>query len=512
MAAAPHRAPHLVPEFAKRNFPANRFVDRPSMTFAPISRFTFATAALLLAAPLFAASAKDAKKPAPPPAHHPVLRVDSTPVSDGAKPGLVMSYAEVLDPVQKAVVSVYSTKIIKERYSINPLLRQFFGNIPDQERESRQEGLGSGVIVTPDGFILTNNHVVEGADELKITLADDRDFIAKVIGSDPKTDIAVLKIDAKDLPTVTLADSDKLRVGDVVFAVGNPLGVGQTVTMGIISAKGRSKLGLLENVSGYEDFIQTDAAINMGNSGGALVDARGRLIGINSAILSPSRGNIGIGFAIPINLASFIMTSLAETGTVARGYLGVTSDTLTLDVAEQLGLPKDSRGVVVTDIDPDSPAEKAGLKRSDVILALNDHAISTWEELRLLIAQIVPDAKATLKIVRDGKPRTIDVKLGKVTENPNELIAGIDVTPLTPEARRRLGIRDARITGLLITDVAEDSPFRDRLAPNMIILELNRAPVTDLRSAREKLQSGRNLLAIFDGRAIRYVVVTVQRE
>ena len=466
--------------------------------------------ALALASPLFAASAKDAKK-APIPAQKPLVRIDNTPVGDGGKAGLVMSYADVLDPVQKAVVSVYSTKIIKERISINPLLRQFFGNIPDQERESRQEGLGSGVIVTADGYILTNNHVVEGADELKITLTDDRDFIAKVIGTDPKTDIAVLKIDAKNLPTVTFADSDKLRVGDIVFAVGNPLDVGQTVTMGIVSAKGRSKLGLLENVSGYEDFIQTDAAINMGNSGGALVDARGRLIGINSAILSPSRGNIGIGFAIPVNLASFIMTSLAESGTVARGYLGLTSDTVTADVAEQLGLPKDTRGVVVTDIDPDSPAEKAGLKRSDVILAINNHPISTWEELRLLVSQIVPESKATLKIFRDGKPRTIEVALGKATENPNELIAGVDVTPLTAETRRRLGIQDPRINGLVITSIADDSPFRDRLAASMIILELNRSPVADLRSAREKLVPGRNLLAVYDGRSVRFVVVTVPK-
>src|SRR5688500_5105314 len=319
----------------------------------PVIRAVLVAAVAVLAGPLFGATAKEAKKSTAP-ARKPAIQVDSTPVASGGKAGLVMTYADVLEPAQKAVVSVYSTKIIKERIAINPFFRQFFGNIPDQERESRQEGLGSGVIVSPDGYVLTNNHVVEGADELKITLADDRDFIGKVIGSDPKTDIAVLKIEGQNLPTVTLADSDKLRVGDVVFAVGNPLGVGQTVTMGIVSAKGRSKLGLLENVSGYEDFIQTDAAINMGNSGGALVDARGRLVGINSAILSPSRGNIGIGFAIPVNLASFIMNSLVEHGAVARGYLGVTTDTVTPDVAEQLGLPKDTRGVVVTDIDPDS--------------------------------------------------------------------------------------------------------------------------------------------------------------
>jgi serine protease Do/serine protease DegQ len=367
------------------------------------------------------------------------------------------------------------------------------------------------VIVTSDGYILTNNHVVEGADELKITLADDRDFIGKVIGTDPKTDIAVLKIEAKDLPTITLADSDKLRVGDVVFAVGNPLGVGQTVTMGIISAKGRSKLGLLENVAGYEDFIQTDAAINMGNSGGALVDARGRLIGINSAILSPSRGNIGIGFAIPVNLASFIMNSLVETGAVARGYLGVSSDTLTADVAVQLGLPKDTRGVVVTDLDPESPAEKAGLKRSDVILSINNHPITNWEELRLLVSQLVPESKATLKVMRDGKSRTLDVMLGKVIENPSELLTGVDVAPLTADLRRQMGIQDGRVNGLVITSIADDSPFRGQLAPGMIILEVNRWPVPDLRTAGEKLVAGRNLLAVYDGRTIRPVIITVRK-
>ncbi|MGH7943831.1 MAG: Do family serine endopeptidase [Opitutaceae bacterium] len=465
---------------------------------------------IALTNPLFAANATGAKR-TPSPAQKPAIQVDSTPTGSGGRAGLVMSYADVLEPAQKAVVSVYSTKIIKERIAINPFFRQFFGNIPDQERESRQEGLGSGVIVSPDGYVLTNNHVVEGADELKITLADDRDFIGKVIGTDPKTDIAVLKIEGENLPTVTLADSDKLRVGDVVFAVGNPLGVGQTVTMGIVSAKGRSKLGLLENVSGYEDFIQTDAAINMGNSGGALVDARGRLVGINSAILSPSRGNIGIGFAIPVNLASFIMNSLVEHGAVARGYLGVSSDTVTPEVAEQLGLARDTRGVVITEIDPDSPAEKAGLKRADVILAINNHPISTWEELRLLVSQIVPETKAALTIVRDGRQRTVNVTLGKVIDNPNEFLAGVDVMPLTPEVRRRLGIQDTRITGLVITSVADDSPYRDRLAPSMVILELNRSPVPDLRTAREKLVTGRNLLAVYDGRGVRFVVVNVAR-
>ena len=428
-----------------------------------------------------------------------------------ASAGRVQSYADVLEPAQRAVVSVYSTKIIKERIAMNPFFRQFFGNIPDQERESRQEGLGSGVIVTADGYILTNNHVVEGADELKVTLADDRDFMAKVVGTDPKTDVAVLKIEGEGLPTLPLADSDRLRVGDVVFAVGNPLGVGQTVTMGIISAKGRSKLGLLENVSGYEDFIQTDAAINMGNSGGALVDALGRLIGINSAIITPSRGSVGIGFAIPVNLARFIMNSLVETGAVARGFLGVVGgDSLTAELADQLGLKRETRGMVVTEIEPGSPADEAGLRRSDVVVAFNGHPVSSWEELRLMVAQTVPGSGARLKVMRDGEPRELNVTMGRVVENPDELFAGVDVAPLTAEARRRLGLNDPRISGLVVTRVGEDSPHRDRLAQGQVILEVNRGPVPDLKSARERVRLGRNLVAVFDGRGVRYLVVNVR--
>lgn len=437
----------------------------------------------------------------------PALQVDDSPIAANKAGAPVLSYADVVEPVQKAVVSIYSTKIVKERIT-NPLFRQFFPNLPDQERESKQQGLGSGVIVTSDGYILTNNHVVEGADELKVSLTDDREFIAKVIGTDPKTDIAVVKIEATKLPVVTLADSDKLRVGDVVFAVGNPLDVGQTVTMGIVSAKNRN-VKILEEVGGYEDYIQTDAAINMGNSGGALVDARGRLVGINSAILSPSRGNIGIGFAIPVNLAASIMKSLIETGAVARGYLGVTTETVTPDVAEQLGLPRDTKGVVVSDIVPDSAADKGGLKRTDVILGVNGHSVSTLEELRLLIAQMAPGSVAKLRVVRDAKERTIDVTLDKFAEKPNELIAGVNVKPLGNDDRRRLGI-DARVTGLLITDIAEDSPYRDRLAANAVIMEINRTPVRDIGDAKQLIQPGRNLLAIYFHGSARFVVLTQQ--
>jgi Do/DeqQ family serine protease len=451
------------------------------------------------------ALAKEAPKPAP--AHPaPELRLDPTPIGDNKSSGPVLSYADVVEPVQKAVVSIYSKKIIRQRVT-NPLFRQLFPNLPDQERTSELEGLGSGVIVTANGYILTNNHVVEGADELKVSLADDREFVAKVIGADPKTDIAVVKIEADKLPVVTLADSDKLRVGDVVFAVGNPLDVGQTVTMGIVSAKNRN-VKILEDVGGYEDYIQTDAAINMGNSGGALIDARGRLIGINSAILSPSRGNIGIGFAIPINLASSIMKSLIETGTVARGYLGVSTETVTPDVAEQLGLARETKGVVITDIVPDSAADRGGLKRSDVVLGVNGHAVSTLDELRLLIAQMAPGSTVKVRVMRDAKERTIEVTLDKFAEKPNELIDGVDVRPLGKEDRRRFGL-DARVTGLIITNIDNDSPYRDQLAPNAVIMEINRTPVRGIDDARQLLQSGRNLLAIYYRGAARFVVITM---
>ncbi len=407
------------------------------------------------------------------------------------------------------MVSVYSKKTVRDPVALNPLLRQFFsGDAPEQERGHKEEGLGSGVIVSADGYILTNNHVVEGADELKVALPDDRELIAKVIGADPKTDIAVIKVEANRLPVMTLADSDNIRVGDIVFAVGNPLGVGQTVTMGIVSAKGRS-VGILDEVEGYESFIQTDAAINMGNSGGALVDAKGRLIGINSAILSPSRGSVGIGFAVPVNLASAVMRSLIETGTVARGYLGVQSQTLSPEDAEALGLPPDTKGVTVTDVSPGSAAEKAGLKRGDVILSVNDKSIAALKDLRMFIAQCAPGSRVRLQISRDGKQQGVDVTLGKLDENPDELLVGVNVTPLAPDSRRRLNI-PSRLNGLLITSVAEDSPYADRLLPEVLIIQIDREGVADLDTARRVLTPGRHMLFVYYRGAQRVLSVVIK--
>jgi serine protease Do/serine protease DegQ len=463
--------------------------------------FVFLAAAVLS----LGLSARDKAEKAKPPA----LIEDNTPLAAGKTP-VVASYADVLEPVQKAVVSVYSKKIVRERVALNPFLRQFFGDLPDQERQHEEEGLGSGVIVSPDGYILTNNHVVEGADELKVALSDERELIAKVIGADPKTDVAVIKVDAEKLPVVTLTDSDNIRVGDVVFAVGNPLGVGQTVTMGIVSAKGRS-VGILEEVSGYESFIQTDAAINMGNSGGALVDAKGRLIGINSAILSPSRGNIGIGFAVPVNLAAAVMHSLIETGSVARGYLGVQSQTLTADNAEALGLPRDTKGVTITDVSPDTPAEKAGLKRGDVILSVNDKLVTALRDLRIFISQMAPGSKVKLKITRDGKEQVVEVALGRLDEKPNELLPGVEAAPLTPEARRRLNI-PPRYDGLLVTSVDEDSDYADRLREDVLIIQIDREDALDLETARSALTPGRHMLFVYYRGALRVVSIVIEEK
>lgn len=427
------------------------------------------------------------------------LKLDPAPLAAPEGHARAVSYADVIAPVQPAVVSVYSSKIVRERLQVPDFLRQFYGGAP--ERESRQEGLGSGVIVSKNGYILTNNHVVEEADELKVALSDGRELEAKLIGADPKTDIAVIKVDATDLPTAILADSDLLRVGDLVFAIGNPLGVGQTVTMGIVSATGR-QVGILANerLGGYENFIQTDAAINQGNSGGALVDAQGRLIGINSAILAGGRGggNIGIGFAIPVNLASSILTSLVETGTVQRGYLGVQIDELKPDVAEALGLKKDQRGVIVTNLPKDSPAAKAGLARSDVIISVDGKRVGTPQELRFTIASKLPGSKVDLKVLRDGKERSIKVELGALSasESAAELLPGVSAKPLDDDARRQLGApRD--LSGLVVTDVTEGSPYASRLAPGMVVVEINREPVSELEDARQLLRPGRNLLIIY---------------
>ncbi|HEY5228772.1 MAG TPA: Do family serine endopeptidase [Opitutaceae bacterium] len=448
--------------------------------------------------------AADVPAAAPAPGKMPVLKKDFSPISDGKTPA-ISSYADIVEPVEKEVVSITSSRTVHERVEANPLLRQFFGDIPDQDRESKEEGLGSGVIVSSDGFILTNNHVVADADELTVVTSDDKKYTAKVVGADPKTDIAVVKIDATGLPAATFADSDKLRVGDVVFAIGDPLGVGETVTMGIVSAKSRN-VHILDDVQGYEDFIQTDAAINMGNSGGALVDAKGRFVGINSAIVSPSRGNIGIGFAVPVNMAASIMKSLIETGTVTRGFMGVGAQPVTPEMAEQFHIPKDSKGVIVDDLTADGPADKAGIKQGDVIVSVNGRAVETQDDLRLTISEMAPGTTASVDISRDGKPLTVKVVLGQKEEKPNELMAGVEVGKLSDDVRRHLGI-DNRILGLVVTKVDEKLEFAQDIPLGAVIMEINRTPVEDLVTARALLHPGHNLLLVYFQGYPRYVVV-----
>jgi S1-C subfamily serine protease len=281
------------------------------------------------------------------------------------------------------------------------------------------------------------------------------------------------------------------------------------VTMGIVSAKGRN-VKILEEVQGYESFIQTDAAINMGNSGGALVDARGRLIGINSAILSPSRGSIGIGFAVPINLAASIMRSLVETGSVARGYLGVTTSSITPDNAVSLGLPKNFRGLVIDDVVKDGPADKAGVKIGDVVSSLNDKVLTTFDEWRFAIAQMAPGTKVKLKILRKNKEQTIEATLGQLDERPNEILAGVEVAPLAPAQRSRAPRVREEFDALVITKVDENSPYADRLSKGMVIIQIDGEDVADVATARKLLSPGKHSVLIFRDGAARRVLLDVE--
>ncbi len=425
----------------------------------------------------------------------PAFNVSSTPINRDGHLGT--SFAPVVKKVAPSIVNIYSTRFIKERPMRNPMLndpffRQFFGNQMQgdgRERTRKEQSLGSGVIVSPDGYILTANHVVAEADEVKVSIADNKkEYTAKIIGKDQATDIAVLKIQAANLPAVTLADSDQVEVGDVVLALGNPFGVGQTVTMGIVSALGRNGL---QGFNQYQNFIQTDAAINPGNSGGALVDVEGRLVGINTAIVSPSGGNNGIGFAVPINMARNILERLASGGKITRGYLGIVPQDIDAGLAKQFNLP-DQNGALVGDVSPDAPAAKAGLKSGDVILSVNGKEITGEENLRVTISQLAPGSQAQLKIFRNGLNKTVVVTLGELPGGETatgdqdntgsstgmaDALDGVTVADLEPEVRQQLHV-PATIHGALVTDVSGDSNSADAgLQPNDLIVEINRQPV-----------------------------------
>jgi Do/DeqQ family serine protease len=352
--------------------------------------------------------------------------VNNAPINNGlpggpAAPG---SYADVVSRVSPAVVTIHSQMRVRapQQYPFmdDPMFREFFqqhGIVPQQLPEVRREALGSGVIVTADGYILTNHHVIDGAEQIKVDLNDNRTVDAKVIGQDPPSDLAVLKIDASNLPVLALGDSDRVRVGDVVLAIGNPLGIGQTVTMGIISAKGR-QTGL-QGSGSFEDFLQTDAPINQGNSGGALVSTNSELIGINSQILSPSGGSIGIGFAIPSNMGRTVMETLVKYGKVRRGQLGIVVQRMSSELAAKLNL-KDAKGVLVAAVQPGGPADRAGLKKGDVITKLNGTEVSDPNPFRMQIASTPPGTEVTLTLVRDGREQQVRATLGEFTPQPEQ--------------------------------------------------------------------------------------------
>jgi len=461
------------------------------------------TGAVLLAIASIAANDKAVEKNNPAKAQPVSLAVNDHPVARDGKLGF--SFAPIVKKVAPSVVKITATVKGKEIRTQeffpgmdDPFFRRFFGdNLRGGNRTFRtppQHGVGSGVIVSKDGYLLTNNHVVDDADEVKVLLQDGREFSAKVIGKDPKTDVAVVKVDAKDLDAIEIADSDKIEVGDLVLAIGNPFtgnpaNIGQSVTMGLVSATGRATLGL-----DYEDFIQTDAAINPGNSGGALVDAEGRLIGINTAIFSRSGGNQGIGFAIPVNLARDVMNSLVTDGKVTRGYFGVMIQDLTPALARKLDL-KQRNGALVGDVVPKSPADKAGIQSGDVVTELDGKPVTDSRHLKLAVARAKPGEHVRVKVLRDGSTKTLDVTVKELPDSEplaksdshrgddSEALKGVAVADLDTQSRRQFNIPET-VRGAIVKDVEEGSAAAEAgLRPGDVILEINKQPVKGAEDA-----------------------------
>lgn len=406
------------------------------------------------------------------------------------------SLAPMLDRVLPAVVNISTRGRV--RVADNPLLqdpffRRFFG-VPDRPRERPTQSLGSGVIVdAKNGYVLTNNHVIDKADEITVILKDGRSVTATLVGKDPEADVAVIQIPAENLVAVTLTDSDRVRVGDFVVAIGNPFGLGQTVTSGIVSAKGRSGLG----IEGYEDFIQTDASINPGNSGGALVNLRGELVGVNTAILAPGGGNIGIGFAIPANMARKIMDQLVTHGEVRRGRVGLSVQDLTPDLAKAFGI-KETRGAVIAKTFKDSPAEKAGLKTGDVVISINGRPVSSSAELRNVFGLLQIGEVAVVDVIRDGKPRTLRIA---IAEPVRASLEGKRVSPVLQGATFSAIEEDSpaygRIEGVLVTKIESDSPaWRAGLRRDDVIVSVNRQPVPNLEALQQAVKTAQRGLLI----------------
>jgi len=417
------------------------------------------------------------------------------------------SYADLVGKVAPAVITIRADKRVRnpQQYPFldDPFFRGLFGDRGQQPpQESLQRALGSGVIVSADGYILTNHHVIDGAQDIKVDLNDGRTFVAKLIGTDSPSDLALLKVEANGLTFMTPGDSDRVRVGDVALAIGNPLGIGQTVTLGIISAKGRSTGGT--GSGSFEDFLQTDAPINQGNSGGALINTIGELIGINSQIVpGAGGGNIGIGFAIPSNMARTVMDQLVKNGKVRRGQLGIVVRRVTSDLAASLGM-SEAKGVIINSVKPDSAAEKAGLRRGDIITAINDNAVNDTNAFRNRVANNAPGSEVTLTVLRDNKEQKIRATLGEFnpetaqTENQNEGAPnsrggggklGVTVEPLTPELAQELGLRPGT-QGVVVDSADPTGPAGAAgVRRGDVIQEVNKQPVRsadELRAAIEK--------------------------
>ncbi len=426
--------------------------------------------------------------------------------------GMRTSYADVVEKTSPAVVRIEAdikTRQVSPQQQQESPLEEFF-NFPQQPQNRQQQpptqrGLGSGVIVSADGTVLTNFHVVDGAEKITVEMNDNQEFVAKVVGTDQPSDLAVLKIEAGNLPFLNLGNSDNVRVGDVVLAIGNPLGIGQTVTAGIISAKGR-RTGLSDG--SYEDFLQTDAPINRGNSGGALVNLTGELIGINSQILSTSGGSIGIGFSIPSNMAKSVMEQLVAAGRVRRGMLGINIQNITAEMAQSFDL-KDTKGVVVSNVRAGSAAEKAGIKRNDIVLAINNDAIEDSNVLRNKVAGTKPGSEIKLRILRDGNEQEISAVLdefnaeGARNETPNEREdnsrnptqngkLGLNLQPLTPQIARQLEL-PADSSGVIVTDVDPNgAAAAEGITRGDLILEINRQAVSSLEDVQTALDKSGN--------------------
>lgn len=432
--------------------------------------------------------------------------------------------AEIAAAVKPAVVNISTIRSAKISGGMDPFLddpffRRFFGdNFGRQKhpREHKSAGLGSGVVVSSDGYIITNHHVVKDADEIKVTLSDKKEFKGKVVGTDPKTEIAVIKIDASGLVGLPWGNSDRLQVGELVFAVGNPFGLNQTVTMGIVSALGRANVGIAD----YEDFIQTDAAINPGNSGGGLINVRGELVGINTAIFSTTGGYQGVGFAIPSNMVKSIMESLIKKGKVIRGWLGVSIQKITPELAKRFNLRSED-GALIGDVIENSPAEKAGLKRGDVIIEYDGKKVAEPYILRNMVANTLPGEEHALTVIRENRTMTVPLTIGELPADMQQAMniesdntmKGIGVQDITPDIAKKMRIPE-RIKGVIVNDVSEDSPAAGILMPGDVIQDINRKKVQNLSEYREivsKIRSNEDILMlIYRGGSSLFITISAK--